>query len=134
MKNFLLLSTLLLMLLAACSKEDIVDTSLNQIEDISSLQDFEASIANGVSVIFFHASWCSICAEQRPAFEATAEKSDFNTVFFGEVEYEDNTDINQAYNVSGFPTMVFFKDGVEENRLNGKNHSESDIATIINDL
>jgi len=77
-----------LFVLNACSKEDLADTGTNEIEDVNSLQTFENKIANGVSVVFFHASWCSVCAEQRPAVESTSTKSDFSTVFFGEVEFE----------------------------------------------
>ena len=132
MKNILFIGALFLLVVSACTKEDLVDTSSNDIEDVNSLQVFEAKIANGVSIVFFHASWCSVCAEQRPAFEATSAKSEFNTVFFGEVEFEANNDINQPYGITGFPTIAFYKDGVEVARLTGKGHSEADIAAILN--
>jgi thiol-disulfide isomerase/thioredoxin len=132
MPRILFLSTLFLLLIASCSKDSLVDTSANSIEDINTLPDFEARIANGVSMMFFHASWCSICAEQRPAFENTAEKSAFDAVFFGEIEYEANTNINQTYVIGSFPTIVFYKDGVEESRLTGKGHSEATITSTLN--
>lgn len=134
MIRYFSLALLLLVLVSACEKENLVDTSQNELQDVNSLQDFENEISSGVSLVFFHASWCSICAEQRPAVESTSTKSEFSQVFFGEVEYEDNTDINQAYGVNGFPTIVFFKDGVEEARLNGKGHSEEDLAAQLNSL
>lgn len=123
-------------LVASCAKEkeDLVDTSANEIEDLNSLEAFENKISTGVSVIFFHASWCSVCAEQRPAVEATSMMSAFNNVFFGEVEFEANNEINEPYGVIGFPTIVFFKDGVEQERFTGKGHSEAAIAAEINAL
>ena len=134
MKRILILSTLLLALISSCSKEPLVDTSANEVEDINSLQDFEARIAHGVSMVFFHASWCSVCAEQRPAFEITAAKNEFSTVFFGEVEFEANNDINQPYGIIGFPSIVFYKDGVEESRLTGSGHSEASLESTLNAL
>lgn len=136
MKNLLAFALMFVFLVSACDKEkeDLADTEGNEIEDVNSLQDFETKIANGVSVVFFHASWCTVCAEQRPAVESVSMKSDFNTVFFGEVEFEANNDINQPYGVIGFPTIVFYKDGVEANRFAGKGHSEASIEAEINAL
>lgn len=121
-------------LLSSCAKEkeDLVDTSTNEIQDINDLQTFENEISTGVSVIFFHASWCSVCAEQRPAVEAISLLSAYNNVFFGEVEFEANNEINEPYNIIGFPTIVFYKDGVEIKRLTGKGHSEEEISQEIN--
>ena len=134
-KIFFVLATLLISF-NACTKEkeNLVDTSQNIIIDINSLSDFESKIGTGVSVIFFHASWCSVCAEQRPAVEAISTNAAFSNVLFGEVEFEANNEINQPYGVIGFPTLIFFKDGVEQNRFTGKGHSEAAISAEINAL
>lgn len=136
MKNILSLAILFLFLVSACNKEqeDLANTAENEIEDVNSLETFENKIANGVSLVFFHASWCTVCAEQRPAVETVSKNTTFNNVFFGEVEFEQNNEINQPYGVIGFPTIIFFKDGAEALRLTGKGHSVETLEAEINAL
>lgn len=125
-----------LLFITSCDKEkkDLVDTNENEIVDINSLQTFENEIQSGVSLVFFHASWCSTCAAQRPAVEAVSMKNEFSSVFFGEVEFEDNTDINQEYSISGFPTIVIFKDGVEQYRNTGSGNTEETLSSNLEAL
>ena len=115
---------------SAC-KKDLVDTSANEVDDVNSVQTFEEIIAEGVTIAFFHASWCDKCAEQRPAFESASEKTEVDFATFIEIEYEDNKEITDDYNVPGFPTMIIFKDGTEKDRLAGKGHSEQQIIDAL---
>lgn len=98
---------------------------------ITTLSQINSEVATGVSMIFFHASWCSICQAQRPAVSEVAVDMDLNNVFFGEVEYDDHTDIVEAYNVDGFPTIVIIKDGAEVDRILGGGHTAEEIKTAI---
>lgn len=129
--RYLLPITLVIALAFTSCKKDLVDTSLNEIQDVTSLEMFRQDISTGVSLVFFHASWCDICAEQRPAFEESATNTDLNAVLFLEVEYDDNKDVAQEYNVPGFPQMLIFKDGVEQERLTSSGHSAEKIATTL---
>lgn len=133
-KYFLFL--LVLVFINACDKEkeDLVDTPKNELIDINGLANFETEIDNGVSVVFFHASWCTVCAEQRPAVEASAANISNGSVLFAEVEFEDNVDINMEYGIEGFPTIVFFKDGIEQERFVGRGHSVQQIQDVIDAL
>lgn len=135
-KQIITFTILFLFFFINCSKEKnpLVDTDKNELVDIESLSQFQTNINQGVSVVFFHASWCSICAAQRPAVEAVSVSEQFNAVFFGEVEFEENQDINSMYNISGFPTIVFFKDGTEQHRMTGRNNTEAQISSKINEL
>lgn len=122
---------LLVGLFAGCEKEDLVDAGANDLTDVTGKEAFDASIATGVSFVFFHASWCSNCFEQRPAVEAAQKNPAVSFARFIEVEYEDNEDITDAYNVPGFPTMVIFKDGVEKERFKGKGHTEQQFVDAL---
>ena len=132
MKHLLAILAVIGFSLAACQPEDLVDTSMNDIEDINSLADFQSAVSTGVSFVFFHASWCSNCEEQRPAVEASSTNPDLSFVKFIEIEYEDNKEITDNYSVPGFPTMIIFKDGEEKERLVGKGHSEQQIIDALN--
>lgn len=129
MKNIVTIVLCLLLSISACKK---VETSIKEVEDVNGLSSFESKISKGVSLVFYHASWCSICKEQRPAVQETAKNESFSNVFFGQVEFEDNSEINQKYDVNGFPTTVIYQDGVEKERLNGKGHSAEEIQTLLN--
>lgn len=114
-----------------CKKENLVDTSENEIADVQSQEQFEETIESGVTVVFFHASWCSKCKAQRPAFESAASNNSVGEATFMELEHEDHPDITEKYGVPGFPTIVIYQDGVEDIRLTGKGHSEQKIVDLI---
>jgi thioredoxin 1 len=122
---------LLALTFVACKKENLVDTSENTITDVSAEDSFDAELAEGVTVVFYHASWCSNCKAQRPAFEAASENSSIKDAVFLELEYEDFESITKKYDVPGFPTIVIYKDGEEKNRFTGKGHSEQQIVDSV---
>ena len=131
MKNVLLVCGLIALFTVSSCKKELVDTSQNQITDIDDLTAFNESIASGVSLVFFHASWCSICAEERPHVEAASKNADVSFAQFIEIEYDDNKNIFSEYNVEGFPQILIFKDGTEQTRLKGKGHDESKLVNLI---
>lgn len=129
MKKILTTVICLTLLVSACKK---VETTIKEVEDINGLSSFETKIESGVSLVFYHASWCSICKEQRPAIQEVAKNESFSSVFVGQVEFEDNKEINEKYDVLGFPTTVIYVDGIEKERLNGKGHSQEKIQDLLN--
>jgi thioredoxin 1 len=133
MKNFIL-PLFVLLLFTACEKEGSGGHEpVAGLTAITSLSQIQGELSSGVSLIFYHASWCSICNAQRPAVIAVAQDSDLSTAYFGEVEYDDYPDIISAYNIQGFPTIVIYLDGVEVERLNGGGHSTATIKQAVLD-
>lgn len=120
----------------SCSKkkEPLVDTSHNEIIDIISIEQMQNAIASGVSMVFFHASWCSKCANQRNAVEAVSVLQEFNSIFFGEVEFDDHQNVVNQFNVEGFPTIIFYKNGAEMSRMTGENNTIEQISDKIREL
>lgn len=116
----------------SCSKESDIKY-VGAIEEITGLSAFDTKIQAGVSIVFFHATWCPKCKAQRPAVEQTASDPNFvSTVFFGQVDFEKNNDINSKYDVLGFPTIVIFKNGIEKARFEGQGHSYETIKKELN--
>ena len=112
-------------------KEPLVDSSTNSLVDITSQAQFDQELESGVALIFFHASWCSRCAAQRPAVETISEEQGFTNVFFGEVEFEDFSDLVKDRGVQGFPTIIIYKDNNEQKRFTGQGHSAEEIRTAL---
>ncbi len=99
-------------------KKDLIDTKQNQLVDITSQEQFNNLIKEKTTLVFFHASWCKVCKEQRPAVEALTQNTELVDINFAELEYDDYKDIAKSVNVTGFPTILIFKNGVEAERLN----------------
>jgi thioredoxin 1 len=131
-----ILSSFLVLFLSfsSCKKEPLVDTSLNNIPDIQNLQDVQDTTKIGVSMLFFHNTWCKRCEEIRPTVEAIAVKTEFATVFFGEVEYDKHKDIAEHFNVKSFPVIILIKNGKEQKRFEGKNHTQEAIENALREL
>ncbi|MBK9256065.1 MAG: thioredoxin family protein [Saprospiraceae bacterium] len=117
----------------SCNKEDL-NTGPKVLEDISGVADYDAKIQQGVSLMFFHATWCSICASQRPDVEGLVKDPSLSKVTFGQVDFEKNKDTNQKYNITGFPTITIYKDGVEKHRLSGKGHTQEKLTELLKAL
>lgn len=113
-------------------KKDLVDPSANQITDATTLPSFNEQISNGVSMVFFHAAWCSNCQELRPTIEKIASIDTLSDVTFLEADYDDVRSVFSEYKVEGFPQVLFFSEGVEQERLVGKNQSEDKIIEVLN--
>lgn len=125
--RLLFVLTLSTLLFTSCKK----NASIEGLQEISSLSQINTEISEGVSLVFFHASWCSICKNQRPAVTQVATDADLANVYFGEVEYDDHPDITSAFNVNAFPIMIIFKDGVEVDRLSGGGNTAAQIKMAI---
>ncbi|NBB88273.1 MAG: hypothetical protein GVX96_00600 [Bacteroidetes bacterium] len=134
-KGFILL--VLALLFVACDEDEMPDTmddNSNSLVTITSLADFQTESEEGISLFFFHATWCSICANQRPAIEALPDDGELKEMFFGEVDYEQVQEVVTATGVQGFPTIVIFKDGEEQERLTGAGHSVGKLKNLLLEL
>ena len=116
------------------SMPDTTDDNTNSLVTITSLEEFQTEIEEGISLFFFHATWCSVCANQRPAIEALPDEMELEAVFFGQVDYEEVQEVVSEAVVLGFPTIIIFKDGVEEERLTGSGHSLDKLKNILLEL
>ena len=128
--------TLLLMVsLVSCGKEEVTEpvTGNAEMKVINSLADYESSIKSGVSLMFFHATWCSICKTQRPNVEGLLSNTSLRNVKFGEVDKDKNKAISDKFQVIGQPVIVIYKDNVERERLSGI-HTKEHLTELLQKL
>ncbi|MCZ2102032.1 MAG: thioredoxin family protein [Chitinophagales bacterium] len=128
MKNWLMIFAVVLFSIS-CSKD--ADLSNSHLKIVDGLSNFENEIESGVTLVFFHATWCSICKAQRPAVEDATQNSALDFVKFIQVDTDNNKDITKKYDVPGQPVLLFMKDGVEQQRLASSGHSQEKIANIL---
>ena len=128
-----LLTLLVLASIISCKKEDISGDA-GVLTTITSLAAYETEIKSGVSLMFFHATWCPKCAAQRPAVEGLTKDSALSKVKVGQVDYEKVQEIVNKYNVLGFPTILIYKDNVLKHEISGQGHSQEKLTNLLKAL
>ena len=69
-------------------------------------------------LVDFWAEWCGPCQMLGPVIESLAEQYE-GKVIVGKVNTDEEPELAIGYQVSGIPTVIFFKDGKEIDRLVG---------------
>lgn len=120
-------------LLISCKKEDISgDTKV--LKTVTSLSEFESEISSGVTLVFYHAVWCTKCAAQRPAVEALTKDDSVKAAAFLQVDYEKVKEVVSKYGVQGFPTIHIYKDNQLKHDLSGQGHTQAELTDLVKAL
>lgn len=72
--------------------------------------EFESSIASGVAVVDFNATWCGPCKMLAPVLEELSAEMEGKASFYA-MDVDDNPEIASQYNISSIPYVAVFKDG-----------------------
>ena len=94
------------------------------------VENFEAEILNfnGTALVDFYADWCGPCKMVAPIIEAIANERTDITV--GKINVDESAELAMKYNVMSIPTMIVFKNGVEQTRIVGYRPKE-DILSVL---
>ncbi len=75
-------------------------------------------------VVDFWASWCAPCHVMGPLLKDLAEEFD-GRIVFAKVNVQQNRDLAEQFKINTIPTLLFFKNGKQWDRLSGlKGRSE----------
>lgn len=82
---------------------------------IEELKDdnFYEYIGHGLKTVWFTAPWCGYCTKQK------AILNDMPEIQTGLINSEESPLITHKFNVTAFPTLIIFKNGLEINRYLG---------------
>ena len=98
--------------------------------DLSS-KTFDSFVKKGTWVIDFWADWCNPCKIMDPHLhKAAAEKK--GSVHFGRVDVDSELELADRFEVVSIPTLIFFKDGKQVNRVSGA-ISKDQIVSLVNE-
>jgi thioredoxin 1 len=83
-------------------------------------QDFTEQVLNAqqMVVVDFSSDRSSSCQIFNPEFEAVS-KQYLGRVTFAKLDVDTNEALTSQWNVDGIPTLIFFKNGQEINRIKG---------------
>ncbi len=73
-------------------------------------QDFDAIIAQGVTLVDFWADWCGPCKMLAPTIDALAEKY-AGQVKVAKVNVDQEPGLAQRFGIMSIPTVLLFRDG-----------------------
>ncbi len=83
-----------------------------------------------LTMVDFYTTWCGPCKQMAPIIEEI-KKENKDIVNVLKVDAEAQVDIASKYNISGYPTLIFFKNGaVVHESLGGR--SKEDLILLIN--
>jgi thioredoxin 1 len=94
------------------------DTTASYI-DVTS-QDFAEQVLNAeqMVVVDFSSERSSACQIFNPEFAAVSKEYQ-GRVTFAKLDVDKNEELTSQWNVDGIPTVIFFKNGQEINRIKG---------------
>ena len=90
---------------------------------------FDAAIANGVTLVDFWAPWCGPCRMQGPILEEVAKSVD-GQVKIAKVNVDEAESIAGRFGIQAIPTLLLFKDGNDIRRFVGVQSKEILIDAI----
>ena len=92
--------------------------------------DFEATLAEGVSLVDFWAPWCGPCRMIAPVIDELASEFD-GKANICKVNTDEQQDLAVKYGVRSVPTILFMKDGEIVDQVIGA-QSKQALADKIN--
>ena len=80
--------------------------------------NFDNTIANGLVLVDFWATWCGPCKMLAPTIDAIATEYK-DRVVVGKVDVDENEAIARRFGIMSIPTLFLFKDGEVVEKLVG---------------
>jgi thioredoxin 1 len=91
--------------------------------------NFDELINKPLTLVYTTAVWCGPCRALSPIVDEVSNQFK-DTILIGKLDADSNTDLVSKLGIRGIPTIVFFKDGVEVDRISGAQSKQTLINLI----
>uniref|UniRef100_A0A2A4JWB4 Thioredoxin domain-containing protein n=1 Tax=Heliothis virescens TaxID=7102 RepID=A0A2A4JWB4_HELVI len=108
--------------------EDPTATDIFHLQDGEALNKFlkKGAGAYKKSMIMFYAPWCGYCKTLKPEYvQAAADLKGESLLAAIDVSKPGNSKIRQLYNITGFPTLLYYEKGQYKLPYNGENKRQA---------
>ena len=94
--------------------------------------NFDDTIKSGISLVDFWAEWCGPCKMQGPIIDEIANEigDKFNIC---KLDTDKNGEIAQKYEITSIPSIIFFKDGKQVEKVIGL-HPKEKLLELLHSL
>lgn len=103
------------------------------LKHLDTLAEFNAALkaaGKKLVVVDFAAVWCGPCKRLAPQLEALAKKTP--DALFYKVDVDENSETAEKYEITGMPTIIFFKNGKKVATVVGANFSKIEATVTAN--
>ena len=87
-------------------------------EEITSIDEFEKAIKQGVTLVDFHAPWCAPCRSQEPIIDHLSNTFK-GKVLIAAMDIDGQQALAENLGIQGIPTLILYKDKEEIQRFVG---------------
>ena len=96
---------------------------------------FESEVLRSTTPVMvdFWAPWCVPCRRLAPTIEKLAAEY-HGKVKIGKLDTDQNTQVPGDFRIAAIPTIIFFQDGKEVDRLVGGQHGETAFRDRLSKL
>ena len=92
-------------------------------------ENFTSQISSGVTLVDFFAPWCGPCKAVAPIVAEIATELR-GRVAVGKLDTDQSQEIAVKYGIMSIPTVIIFKDGVEQERLVGSKKKDVYLSSL----
>lgn len=86
-------------------------------------------------MVMFYAPWCGFCKQMKPDYAAAATELKPNHILAAiDVNRPENSVIRKLYNISGFPTLLYYEGGVMKQSYEGDNNKDAIVTFMRNPM
>jgi thioredoxin 1 len=80
------------------------------------INEFEEQLSPGLTMVDVWAPWCGPCRTLTPIIERVSEERNVKLL---KINADESGELTTSFGVRGIPTVIFFKDGQEVDRIVG---------------
>ncbi|CRL04106.1 CLUMA_CG017219, isoform A [Clunio marinus] len=84
-------------------------------------------------LMMFYTNWCGYCKKLKPHYASAAtEVKGKHVIAAMDMEKPENNPARGVFNITGFPTLIYFEDGLPKYPFEGENTKDGLIAFVTN--